>query len=266
MKYIKIIIFILSLFISIVSYGQIGGLSASKLASFSVGTVPSHKIEFEPSFSHLRSKTYWDNNGNKTNIFSTNDSVRNISAMSFRFTYGITDNLEFGVNVSPDVSMSNWGLRYVIHNGEDFGIAAITGMNIPLGNQTIDKRTRLAENILSIGLGGVMTYNFNENFSADFTAQYQLHLEEAQHHDKNSIFLNFDIGYYILKHQLQFATAFAYRTVQDDFGGHNVFSITPGVTIETGETFIIVLYAPFDIIGKNEVENHGFGFAIENCI
>jgi hypothetical protein len=262
MNYSKIIIILVFSISSIIAEAQIGGLSASKIASFSVGTVPSHKIEFEPSFQHLKSKYYWDNDNNKHSIFSTTDSVRNISAMSFRFSYGITNKLEFGVSVSPDVSMSNWGLRYVLLNNNKLGIAAITGMNIPLGNQAIDKKVRLAENLLSIGLGGVMSYNFSDNFSADFTAQYQFHLDETTQHDKNAAFLNLDFGYYIFKHQLQIASGFAYRTVQDDNGGHKVFTISPGITIETGETFIIVLYAPFDVIGKNEVANHGFGFAL----
>jgi hypothetical protein len=262
MNYSKTIIILVFNIISIIANAQIGGLSASKISSFSVGTVPSHKIEFEPSFTHLKSKYYWDNDNNKQSIFSTSDSVRNISAMSFRFSYGITNKLEFGVSVSPDVSISNWGLRYVILNNNKLGIAAITGMNIPLGNQTIDKKVRLAENLLSIGFGGVMSYNFSDNFSTDLTAQYRFRLEESTQHDKNAAFLNLDFGYYILKHKLQLASGFSYRMVQDDNGNHNVFSILPGVTIETGETFIIVLYAPFDVIGKNEVVNHGFGFAL----
>jgi len=262
MQYIKYLMLGLYSILFSVSYAQIGGLSASKLGSFSVGVVPNNKIEFEPSFSHFRSKSYWDNDNNKQSIFSTSDSVRNISAMSFRFTYGLWDKMEIGVSVSPDVSMSSWGLRYIVCQQEKLGIAAITGMNIPLGNQTIDKKLRLADNLLSLGIGGVMTYDFSNNFSADFTAQYQFRLEETSHHDKNAMFFNLDFGYYILNHQLQFASGIAYRTVQDIQGNHNVFTITPGITVETGEIFIIVLYAPFDIMGKNEVINNGFGFAL----
>ena len=260
-RFIPLLI-VLFLFLVSNSYGQIGGLSASKLGSFSVGVVPNKKIEFEPSFTHNRSKYYWDNDNNKQLIYSTSDSIRNISSMSFRFTYGLWDKLEMGVSVSPDVSMSNWGIRYIAYENEKLGIAAITGINIPLGNQTIDKRLRLADNLLSFGIGGVMSYNFSENFSTDFTAQYQFRLEESAHHDKDAMFINLDFGYYIFKHQLQFATGFAFRTVQDDDGNHNVFTINPGVTIETGKSFIIVLYAPFDVMGKNEVDNNGFGFAL----
>jgi len=255
-----LIVFLIS--ISSLSIAQIGGLSASKLGSFSVGVVPNNMIEFEPSFTHYSSRHYWDNNSDKQNIFSTTDSVRNISEMSFRFSYGLWDKLELGVSVAPNVSMSSWGLRYILYNSDKVGFAAITGMNIPLGNQTIDKKIRVAEDILSIGAGGVMTYNFNENFSADFTGQYLYHIEETAKHDKNSIFLNLDFGYYILNHQLQFATGVAYRSVYDDDGVHNALTITPGITIETGKRFIIVLYFPVDIIGKNEIINNGFGFAL----
>jgi len=262
MKYFKFTLIIILLNISNTIYSQIGGLSASKLGSFSVGVVPNNKIELEPSFSHYSSKYYWDNDNNRKSIFSTTDSVRNISAMSFRFTYGLWDKLELGVSVSPDVLMSNWGMRYIVYENEKLGLAAITGMNIPLGNQTIDKKLRIADNLLSLGFGGVMSYSFSENFSTDFTAQYQFHLEESAHHDKNAMFLNLDFGYYIFKHQLQLATGFGYRSVQDDNGNHNVFTITPGITVETGKTFIVVLYAPFDVMGKNEVVNNGFGFAL----
>ncbi len=266
MSLVRNTIIALFLIIAFFAQAQIGGLSASKLGSFSIGVVPNKKIEFEPSFTHYISKQYWDNSGKRQDIYSTTDSVRNISAMSFRFTYGILDKLEIGVSVSPDVSMSNWGLRYVILNNDKFGLAAITGANIPLGNQTIDKKLRLSDNIMSFGLGGVMSYNFNKNFSADFTGQYQLFAEETDHNDKNSLFFNLDFGYYFLDHQLQLITGLAYRTVQDTEGGHNVFTINPGITVETGETFIIVLYFPIDVVGKREIINNGFGFALTMAI
>jgi len=260
MKYILTIIIAIS--ISFNLSAQIGGLSASKFGSLTVDVVDNKKIEFEPGFFHARSSQHWDNNGDLQNYYSTSDSIKAITGFYFRFTYGLWDKVEIGVALSTDLAMSQWGIRYAFLQKEKYGLALISGVNIPLGNRTIDQRVRATGNLMQAGLGLVGSYSFTENFSFDLTSQYVHFLQESEDNDQGGIYLNADLGYYILDHQLQFVVGTAFHSLSNDVGNHQALTINPGVTIETGDNYIIVLSVPFDVYGKREGKNVGFNFGL----
>ena len=252
----------LGILISLNLSAQIGGLSGSKLGSFTADVVDHKKIEFEPSFFHARSSKYWDSNSNLVDIYSTADSLKVVTGLSFRFTYGLWDKLEIGLAVSTDVSAASLGLRYTFLQRKTYGLALIGGLNIPLGNRTIDQTIRATGNIAQMGFGMVGSYSFSENLSIDFTGQYLHFLEETLDNDKGGFHLNTDLGYYILNHNLQLIGGLGYRFVKNDIGNHQVLTVYPGVTIETGKSYIIVLSVPFDVYGQQENKNLGFNFAL----
>ena len=260
MKYL--VLFIGASLISLSINAQIGGLSGSKLGSFCTDVVDHHKIEFEPSFFHARSSQYWDNDHKLNNIYNTNDSLKVVTGLSFRFTYGLWDKLEFGLSISTDVSAAALGVRYAFLQKEKYGIAAIAGLNIPLGNRTIDQTIRATGNIPQMGLGMVGTYNFSENLSLDFTGQFVHFLEETNDYDKGGFYLNSDLGYYIFNHQFQLIGGLGYHFIRNNIGSHQVLTVFPGVTVETGNNYIIVISVPFDVYGQQENKNLGFNFAL----
>lgn len=249
-------------FVYNISTAQIGGLSASKLGSLTSTTVDYKKIEFEPSFYYSRSKQYWNSEGNPENLYSTADSISALSGMYFRFTYGVLENMECGITVSSELSICNFGVRYNFLRKPKFEVAAIGGANIPMGTRDIDLRIKATNNIAQVGLGVVTTYSFNEDFSLDFMSQFMRFTKETVTHDKGAYYLNMDLGYYILDHQLQFVGAMAYQFVRDEVGGHQLFTLNPGVTIETGEKFIAVVSFPFGVYGKREIKNTAVNFAL----
>jgi len=257
-----LLLFISILTISISTMAQIGGLSGSKLGSLSVGIVGDKKIEFEPSFFHARSAKYWDNNNHLHNIYESTDSLKLVTGIGFRFSYGLWDKLELGMSISTDVSAAALGLRYVFIQKEKYGLALISGINFPLGNRPIDQTIRATGNIPQTGLGMVGTYNLSENLSLDFTGQFVHFLEETNDHDKGGFYLNSDLGYYIFNHQLQLIGGLGYHYIQNDIGSHQLLTVFPGVTIETGDSYIIVLSVPFDVYGQQENKNLGFNFAL----
>ena len=65
--------------------------------------------------------------------------------------------------------------------------------------------------------------------------------------------MNSELGYYIFNHQLQLVGGFAYHHQHLKPTGMNAYSLVfnPGVTIETGKSYIIVVYAPIALSGKN---------------
>ena len=258
----RLIVIIFFAFWSHSIIAQIGGLSASKLASFTTQTVDYKKIEFEPGFYHSRSAKYWNSEGKSENIFSTSDSLDVVSGMYFRFTYGLYKNMEIGFSISSDLSISNLGFRYQFFQETKFSMAAIIGANIPLGNRTKDQRIRATSNLMQIGGGLVTTYDFTKNLSLDFTGSFMGFAKETEAHDKGGYYLNMDLGYYLFNHQLQIVGAAAYQFIKDDFGGHQVFTLNPGITIETGKMFIAVLSFPFDVYGKRMSKNTAVNFAL----
>ena len=241
---------------------QIGGLSGSKLGSFTVDVVDHKKVEFEPGFFHARSNRYWDKDSKLVDMYSTSDSLKVVTGMYFRFTYGLWDKMEIGASISTDVSNISVAIRYAFLQREKYGLAAIAGVNAPLGNRTIDQAIRATGYIPQAGLGLVSSFSFSENFSLDFTGQFVHFLEETADKDKGGLFLNMDAGYYILNHQLQFIGGMAYRYVRNNQGGHQVLSFIPGITVETGRNYILVFAVPFDVTGKLESKNLGFSFAL----
>ncbi len=244
-------------------FAQIGGLSGSKLDALCAGVVPGKKIEFEPGFYHLRASKYWDENGSLKNLYSTDDSIRKITGMNFRFSYGVFEKLELGTAISTDLSVSSWGAKFVVFQNQKIGVSVMAGANIPFGNREINKKARLSQLLTSVGGGAIFSANLTENLSFDFNGQYMFFTKRPDDNNKGSWYFNADFGYYVFKHQLQLITGIMYQDAV--FKGNytsQIFTIFPGITLETGKHFIIVLSAPFDVYGVNALKNSGITFAL----
>lgn len=241
---------------------QIGGISGSKLSAVCVDVVDNKKVEFEPSISYSSSKYFWDNSGTRNNIYKSTDSTNHSTELIFRITYGLWNKLEVGGSISTELLVSSLGLRYVIVQNKKFGFAAITGANIPLGNKPSDKSIKTSQNTISAGQGIVISYQFNENLSLDFNAQGQSFLNETEEKHKGSYFFNTEVGNYLFDHQLQLIVGFGYQYSRLENFSSNLLTIYPGLTVETGKNYILVLGFPFDIYGKNADKSLGINFAL----
>jgi len=245
---------------------QVGGLSNSKLGALSVDVVGHHKVEFEPAFFHVVSKKAWNSEGNLDQIYGSADSAIHSTGLNFRITYGLWDKLEIGASLSTDLQMSNWGLRYILFSEKKIGVAVIAGANIPFKNKVVDKSIRIADNMTSLGGGAVMSMQFSENLSLDFNAQYMTFTKKVNDHLGGSYYFNADLGYYLFNHQLQLVGGLGYQGSSFDNFTSNVLTVYPGFTIETGNNYVIVLYAPFDIYGRNATKNSAIILALSLTI
>jgi len=240
---------------------QVAGTSASKLNAVCVDVVDDKKIEFEPGFYHSSTNQFWDSDSKLTNQFG-NDSINHVSTMFMRVTYGLFDKIELGLVVPIDMSAIDFGMRYVISQKEKWGFAAIAGVNAPLGNAIVIKDKHTMLNTAQIGLGGVVSYNPSENFSIDFNTGY------GKYFDQNNIdyltYLSADAGYYFFSHTFQVVAGFGYKnfkhikTTDDQF----LMTFYPGITVETGKRYILVLTSPIDVYGKNIIKTFNLGFAL----
>lgn len=243
-------------------FGQVGGISNAKLAALNIEAVGHQKIEFEPTVFHVIAKKAWDQNGNLDHYFSSPDSVIKNSGLSFRFTYGLWDVLEIGGSISTDLSNTNLGAKYKFWSHKKMGLAAVAGARIPLGNKTIDKTIRIADNLTSIGGGIIYSFYLNERFSLDASSQYLFFAQATKEDHKGTFYFNSDIGYYIFNNNLQLVVGFGYLSSFIQNITSTTWTIYPGFTVHSGKNFVLILQAPFDVAGKNALKNAGVAFSL----
>lgn len=222
-----------------IAQAQIGGLSASKLNTLSATVVDVRKIEFEPSFSIVR-----DIHLVHTNVFLQDTSL--LKSFNFRFTYGATPNLEFGFYMPVSMSDVALGLKYLFLSKQKIFMSFITGFNLSLDSVI---------GLNNYGAGLVTTLQYNKDLSSDFQLAYVQNHQDPIH---SGLFFNMDHGLYIGK--IQYVIGLNSMIIPFDFEFSQVW-ITPGVTIETGKQFIMVLSYNYSIL-KTDIRSQGVSFAL----
>ena len=258
----KLILLLLLAVMGNSAFSQIGGLSGSKLISYTVDVVDNKKIEFEPAFYHFTSSKEWDGASRLQNCYSTPDSMAYTTGMGFRFTYGLWNKMEMGLSVSTDLDAASMGVRYVLFQKQKGALAVMGGLNIPLGNAPANRKIHHAGNTPTTGVGIVGTLDFSPRLSLDANAQYMGYLTKVDGQNTSGYYLSTDIGYYFFDHTLQLIGSAGFFNTHDNTGNHQVLELDPGFTVETGKNFIIVVGFPFDVYGKNSTKNSGFSFAL----
>lgn len=259
----KITLILLASIISIGVYSQVGGLSASKLGTLCTAPVPEGTIEFEPFFGYALSSNQFDSDGKVQDLYSTSDSTMSFAGSGFRFSYGLMKNLEVGITVPIDVSAVSFGAKYKLPMEGKLTMGLLAGYNTVIGNQVYDRRSSIYEETPAFVGGFIMTYDFSDKFSIDFDAQYQKHTYETLGGHSNGVFLNSDIGYYLME-KVNFIVGlnYNYKIFDNSDDDSYLLTINTGIAIERAENFILVLNAPFDLMGKNEYRTKGFGLAL----
>jgi hypothetical protein len=258
----NILFAILPLLINLFGFSQTGGISNSKLYSINTDAIAHHTVEFEPTVYHIWSSKYWDNKSKLQNSFASSDSVLKNTGLSFRFTYGLWDVFEIGGSIATDLASTSLGLKYNFWSAEKMGLAFMAGANIPLGNKTIDQSIRLSDQITSLGGGLIYTINFSDRFSLDANAQYYVFANETEDKNKGSFYLSTDVGYYFFDRGLQIITALNYASSRFEDFSSNILTFYPGITVETGNDYVIIVQTPLDIAGKNALKNAGLIFTL----
>ncbi|HAG15408.1 MAG TPA: hypothetical protein DCG69_02645 [Bacteroidales bacterium] len=257
---------LLLLFIGVISipvFGQIGGLSASKIGAVCTTPVAENKIEFEPFFAYALSNHYFDSNSNRQDLFSTADSTLKFSTSGFRFTYGLFKNFEIGVTLPVDVSEVRFGAKYKLPFEGSLSMGILGGYNTLVGNQVYARRNSAHEMTPSFVGGLIFTYKINEKMCFDFDAQFQKHTEETIAGHTHGVFLDSAIGYYILENvNFLAALSYNYKFYSNPTDDSYLLTLNTGIAIEKAEHFILVINAPFDLLGKNEYQTKGFGLAL----
>jgi len=259
----KYTVFLFMFFIGFTAYSQVGGISASKLGTLCTTTVSEGVIEFEPFFNYALSSNIFDSNGQVQELYSTPDSTMNFASSGFRFSYGLIDNLEIGVSVPVSVSEVSFGAKYKLPLKGKLAMGILAGYNTIIGNQVYDRRNAIYEQTPAFVGGIILTYDFTDDLSLDFDAQYQKHTQSTIGGHTDGVFLNSDIGYYFFE-KINFIIGlnYHYKVFDNSNDDSYLLTLNTGITIEKAKNFILVLNAPFDLMGKNEYRTKGFGLAL----
>lgn len=259
----KITLLITLLFVLSYAYSQVGGLSASKLGTLCSSTVPNSTIEFEPFFGYAQSTNYFDSDGEIKSLFSTSDSTMNFAGSGFRFTYGLAKNLELGVSIPVNVNEIHFGAKYQLPIEGNYSFGLLAGYNTIMGNQIFANRDGVNEATPGFVGGIIISYVFSDKLSIDFDAQYQKQIQTTVEGHKQGFYLNSDIGYYLMK-KINFIIGlnYGYQAYNTNIDDSYLLTLNTGVAIEKAKNFILVINAPFDILGKNEYQTKGFGLAL----
>ncbi|HYW94303.1 MAG TPA: hypothetical protein VE870_01805 [Bacteroidales bacterium] len=245
----------ISLFLAVLPlslFGQVRGISASKIGAYNARPLPEATVEFEPQIATGWSDMMWNGAGQRVNRFPLTDSVERFTSVDFRVTYGIVDGLEAGIFATGDYELLSFGIKKRILESRTASLAFITGYNYAAGNGIISIQKRGLESHSSLPMGLAGSFRIGEKAGID--ADFQVEPPFPVGNDMNKTahyYFDVDAGYYPVK-TLQLVTGFALTYGTRDFSGPRGYQliINPGVTVETGRHFIIVLAAPFCVAGK----------------
>ncbi len=214
---------------------QIGGLSASKLANYNTSPVALHTIEFEPAFAI-----------NRTEIA---DTALFGNSFGFRFTYGLSKNIESGFVVPVDVSCLQYGIKYKIFQSKKISAALMSGVNFDFTRKNYLK---------NLGLGSIVTLDYTDKISSDFNLAFVDDFN-GQGFDYQ-VLAGADNGVYIGNVQYILGLNYLYLRQKNNFS-QNLF-LSPGITVEPAHNFLFVISLPVSVYRKNDVFSSGFTFAL----
>ncbi len=231
----KSIFLLVFLSVSLFVNAQIGGNSASKLANYCTNPVGVNQIEFEPAFA-IVSRSFVD-----SSFFD--------NSLGFRLTYGAFKNFETGISFPVGMSALQWGGKYRFIDKKFISLAVMGGINFDFSTPDF---------LSEIGVGGVATLQYSENFSSDVNISYMRNFNFGL--IKNQIFMGIDNGIYV--GNIQYILGINYQNLGlEDFYSENIF-LSPGITIEPANSFLLVLSLPVSVYQNNDLKSVGFNFAL----
>ncbi len=253
----KYLFILLLVSLSVTAAAQISGISDSKVGAISADVVPVGVLEFGPSFSTSRTASEWSSDGlNKMDKTSTSSSV------NWGLTFGLAKSIEIGVSMPADFSSASWGLKSTLITKDVFSFAAMVGVTMPFGNRTFDPDNRSIDDLSLYGIGLITSWNFTEQSSVDFSIQYQDYFKSIGAESPGGLFINLDYGHYVADGKLLLILGTGYQQTDNMNLATHVFSVSPGISIEYSDKYLILLNTQHDLLGKNISKSVGFNIGL----
>lgn len=233
--------------LSVVTFGQVSGISSSKLSVPRAEILEKGSFEFEPSFLVAHSYNTFDESGSSHSIHG--DEVA--SALAFRVTFGISKNFEIGSLLPSNIENIGLGAKYNYMNSDFFKTSVIAGFGLPAGNSFLPDSAH-NDNHYSASIGNVFSFSFSEDASADVMISYTNIIGD---HAFNSL-LSFQSGFgYYLNEEFQLIGELNGMTAISDGMYSGKLSVAPGFSYSVTNSLGIAAGVQYDIFGKNELQS-----------
>jgi hypothetical protein len=241
---------------------QIVGISNDKLVVVGAEVIGPKTFEFEPGFGYLWSTKTFDENGKLVSLNPESDSTQVLQALGFRFTYGFAKNFEIGTSITSDLNTFGLGIKYTFLEKDRNVLAAFLGTTFSNESDFVLRNTGIFGKTASVGGGFAYMAKFSEKLSLDIDVQYQNVFDNKQSYS-DDIFSAAEIGYRFPKRvQLIGGFNFRYNHFKIDRPDAWLLTFNPGITVNPGKSFVMILYSPFDLIGRNVDKFNGLIFAL----
>lgn len=233
---------------------QVGGVSGSKINAVNAAPISAHTVEFEPLIESGWSRQRWTDNWKREDIFSSQDSTSRFTSMSYRISYGISDLMEAGLNITGDFEMISFAFKRSLYQFDELSLSLLGGYNYVAGNGIYNlNQMRHLHSAIVTGLAA--TYAPSDKFSIDMDFQFEPGIKRSRTlNDHPHYYINADAGYFI-NGDLQLIGGMAFSHILSAENGivqkSNILRLNPGFTLEKGNNFILVGGFPFCIAGRN---------------
>jgi len=224
MRHLLLILFTIT--IHHAASAQIAGIAASKVAAINVQPIPVRTAELEPSFNYARNNT-------------ASDSININSNITWRVTYGATEDIEIGFNAGPGFSNACLSAKMRVYEKDKLAFGIMAGTSIKLGNNNIGADDRL---IQGYGLGLISSHVLNEKNSIDLNAQYF-----SNKGSTDSFIFNGEWGTYSLHEEFQFVIGIGYQTTS----ANPIVSLYTGFSLENADNYGMVITPTFTLSGAD---------------
>ena len=249
MKINKILIALFVLLSStVVTYGQVQGISGGKLTVPDAYPVEKGRFEFEPSISIFSTSSYFDSGWNKINAAGKSRT----SQLDLRVTLGLMDGMELGSSFSTGMDEIFLGSKILLIQGSNVNLSLLAGASFTAGNFTPADSVK-APDSNSYSLGFVMSSVLSDKSSLDiyFTGSAVSGLAE---YDK-SFSYGASFGVFLSSRFLAIVELNGYT----NFGSSvysSKLSFIPGFTYKFSGNLLMVIGNQVDLIGKNELRGN----------
>lgn len=249
-------------FFALNTFAQVTGISASKLVAYDATIVPKYTLEVEPSFSYLYSHQLFNNNSHLQPLNIADDSSFVMNNFYMRFTLGLGKNLEVGTFINADMSSFSFGAKYRLFQHKKSGLVLLAGTTFSRQSDWVYRTAGFYGKTLSLAGGFAFTQQFFSRLSWDTDLQYQ-NIMSRNKSITDNLFLDSELGYYVYDHRLQIIGGLSFNYNNHKLDQHDTYRLTfnPGITIETGKSYIIVIYFPIDLLGNEIERTYGFSLA-----
>ncbi len=247
-------VLILLLLLSFSVTGQIAGIAATKVTAYNATPITKHTAEFEPTYNTFWTDSFWSENQ-----LIKSDTTNFSSIVNWRISYGLTDDIELGLQTDANVSYSNLAIKAKIYEKDVLALGVMVGVGIPLANRNTDKKNKGINDVSNYGIGVIGSYEINDKNSIDVNVQFQNYFDQLDGILGPAFFVSADWGSYSIADNLQIIFSAGYQAGKSDNIKNKLFSIYPGISIETAKNFAIAIAASQGIFGKNIEKGFGLG-------